>query len=351
MKLDDLHYSFNPINGYNKDFNMVISEREDGKTTAFWVPMAYAKWKKTKQTTIAIRRFVVDITEIYIHSIEETINDFVDEPIKLNFKRGTMKEGVCPVNIGKEPFILIAALSLPMSRIKSLRFHDPAYMFQDEFICNTRLGEKYIPNEAFKVKEIFNTFYRHSSTRMRFYAAGNPYSLYNPLFTEFGVDTKRLYRDKFLSGPNWVAQYHPLDPRLKAAILKKNPLYQFEDAYTRYALNGVPINDENIRTMDKRPNDYALQFILIIEGKRLGIWRNNDFMDDEHRYYVGYMDEIGKRRDVFAFDFSDLVNKTTLLSSTDRFKFNDFRSAIRSHSVDFQSLECNYLIEGIYATL
>ena len=64
-----------------------------------------------------------------------------------------------------------------------------------------------------------------------------------------------------------------------------------------------------------------------------------------------HMDEIGKRRDVFAFDFSDLVNKTTLLSSTDRFKFNDFRSAIRSHSVDFQSLECNYLIEGIYATL
>jgi hypothetical protein len=37
MKLDNLHYSFTKIDGYNKPFNFIISEREAGKSTALWL--------------------------------------------------------------------------------------------------------------------------------------------------------------------------------------------------------------------------------------------------------------------------------------------------------------------------
>ena len=33
MKLDNLHYNFTKIDGFNKPFNFVIGERGDGKST------------------------------------------------------------------------------------------------------------------------------------------------------------------------------------------------------------------------------------------------------------------------------------------------------------------------------
>ena len=37
MKLDNKHIDFSAIDGRNKPINLIVSEREDGKTTAFHV--------------------------------------------------------------------------------------------------------------------------------------------------------------------------------------------------------------------------------------------------------------------------------------------------------------------------
>lgn len=353
MLLDDLHYSFSKIDGYNKPFNFVVSEREDGKTTAFHVTKARKAFEKTGRPTVVLRRLTVDITDAYIDSIAEILSKFGPDP-HLKYKTGALKEGIVPVYSDGRIRYLIISISLPMNRIKSLFVKDPAYFLFDEFICNTRLGEKYAPSEGFKIKEIYNTYYREASTTPKFYALGNPYSLYNPLFEEFGIGRKDLQKGGIASRGEWAVEFHDLDPRLKERILAKNPLYKFEDAYTRYALEGQAINDSNVWIMEKRPSGYSLSFAMTIEGKTFGIWRRGIAQLDEGlpSFYVEEMPQgIGKRKDVYCFDFSDLFGGSRLVSATDRNRLAHFRMAIGSRDVAFSTLACDYLVEEIYPSL
>lgn len=353
MELDNLHFDFSQIDGYNKAFNMVISEREDGKTTAFHVRKAKAAFYKGRPT-ILLRRQQVDITGAYIDSIERLQNKFLatgEEAFAFDYKRGEMKEGVVNVYNKGKLFYVVVAISTPLSRIKSLMVENPAYFFFDEFICNNRAGEKYLADEAFRIMEIYNTFYREGVTAPKLYACANPYSLYNPLFVYFGVDAKALVSRKIVAGINFAAQFHDLKPELKAAILEKNPLYKFENAYTRYALQGQAINDENIKVWPSVPNDYRLDFVIAIDGKFLGVYFNTSFKDRDNSYYVGIMESVGNRRDIYCFDFKDLVARSILFSSEDRRRFSIFKTAVRARAVAYQTLECDYLIEEIYNSL
>jgi hypothetical protein len=213
------------------------------------------------------------------------------------------------------------------------------------------MGEKYLSEEAFKIKEIYNTFYRECSSTLKCYFLGNPYSLYCPEFVEFGIDPKKLMADKIISGPSYVAEFHELNPELKAKILEKNPLYKFEDAYTRYALHGQAINDENIRIMPKMPQNFALEFVFAFEGKNFGVYGNNDIGNLDLQYYVGTLDKVGNRRDIYCFDFKDLINKGVLFGYDDRKHLSHFKDAIRLRQVAYQSLECDYFIEEVYGSL
>lgn len=350
MELDNLHYSFNSIDGYNKPFNFIVSEREDGKTTAFIVSKMWSAFKKLGRPSVLFRRFIVDITEAYINSIQDTINKFSDAPVTLSYKKGTMAQGVVDVYDTGNLMFRVIGLSQPLSRIKSLVIKDVAYFLFDEFICNTRMGEKYLPDEAFKVKEAYNTFYREATTIPKFYALGNPYSLYCPFFSDLGISQADFKKGVILSGSNWAAQFHDLSPELKEAIIKKNPLYVFEDAYTKYALHGEAINDSNIWIMENCPPNFKLDYGFIIEGKILGVFSNNSF-GEEPQYWIAVLDEIGKRKKCFCFDFKDLVSRSILFSMNERNKIARFRAAVRSRSVAFKTLECDYLIEEIYTVL
>ena len=140
MEMDKVHYDFSRIDGYNKPFNFVISEREDGKTTAFHVTKAFKAFREQHRPTIVFRRMAVDITDAYIDSLENIINKFNDkETIHFSYKQQSKKDGVVDLKLDGEVVYRIIALSLPMSRIKSLFLKDPAYILFDEFICNTRM--------------------------------------------------------------------------------------------------------------------------------------------------------------------------------------------------------------------
>ena len=38
---DNLHFTFREVDGYNKDITIVISAREPGKSTSFWLDKVY----------------------------------------------------------------------------------------------------------------------------------------------------------------------------------------------------------------------------------------------------------------------------------------------------------------------
>ena len=98
IEQDNIHYSNRRILGYNVPFNFVISEREAGKSTNFWL-WIYNRWTKDKLTCLVIRRKVVHITKAYIEVIAKIINKFTDDNVKFEYALSTLKDGLVDINI------------------------------------------------------------------------------------------------------------------------------------------------------------------------------------------------------------------------------------------------------------
>lgn len=355
MKLDDLHIDYSKIDGYNKPFNFIVSPREDGKTTNFLCKKSKKAFFTWKRPTILFRRYSADITDVYIQSLEDILNKFKDDNesnIKLLYNKGTKKEGVVDVRIkiDKEEFLIfrIIALNNPISRIKSLFIKNAKYMFFDEFICNARLGEKYLTGEAVKFKECFTTFNRECED-LKAYFVGNPYSLYNPYFVEFGVDPTKMIKGEIITGNNWAAWRHILNPLLVEKIKAHNPLYTFEkDAYSKYAVEGDAINDLNVNLVSILPQNFSLKWIFKFNEKYIGIYKSNQYLENDIIYWAGYIQNFSKTRNIFVFDFKDLESRGILVSRDDKNNFAHLRMAIRNRACGVQSLEINYILEEVY---
>lgn len=347
MKRDNLHFNFRKIDGYNKPFNFIISEREAGKSTAVILDKAYKAFLEG-HTSLFIKRMAVDITGVYISDFENILNKFLETPVKLQYSKGSLKEGIVDILIDNKIFIRIAALSNPVQRLKSLMLPSLKYVIFDEFIVAMHLGEKYLKGEVFKFKEMFNTFQRESPN-IKAYFLGNPYSLFNPYFLDKKVNTKLLTRGAIISGLDFVIECYEIIPELKEKILKRNPLYKFDDSYKKYAFDGTNIADQNIN-LGKMPKNFYLNLLIKIENKYLSIWRNNYYIDFEDRFFCKLENEnkYSHRRNTYVLNFNDMVDKTILLSKTDRFKFLDFRNAIEKRQVIFETIEAYYLAQELY---
>lgn len=348
MKIDDIHFNLRKIDSYNKAFNLVISEREAGKSTA-WILKAYKAFKEG-YTSLIVRRQVVDITEVYIQSIEEVINKFTDDKVKLVYKTTSLKEGVVNITINDKLFACIVGLSIKIARIKSLVIPRIKYGFFDEFIVNSRFGEKYLQDEATKFKELYNTFQREADGLFKFYFFGNPYSLYNPYFMWLNIEPSTIKRGKTIIGENFVLNCYEIKQELRDYILRHNPLYVFDDAYTRYAFGGEAVNDENIKVSVK-PNNFYLRFIFKVAGKYIGVYQNNYYGDDQDRFYCGFIESFSERRSAICFDFEELVARCEIISNEDKVRYTLFKSAMRSRLVAFSSINCYYLIKEVYENI
>ena len=351
--LDNMHYDFSRIDGAQKTFNFIVSAREDGKSTAAHIYKARKAFVEGKRPSIILRRNINDISESYIESVREILWKFrrANEKPGLLFKKTTLDTGIVRVydEETKDLRFMMVGLSKKLGSIKSNVILNPAYIFFDEFIVNTRAGERYLPDEAFKFQEVYDTFYREADVAPKCYFMGNPYSFFNPYFAYYGINPRN---GTFQQGKNWAFEFHELKPELKAYLREHNPQFADEDLYTRYAFGGEAINDINIKIKEKRPQDYSLFCYALILGKTLAIYENNDPWDEENQFWVGICGSaLGKSRDVMAFDFSDLRPGSRLYSLTDKITFERFKRAIQLRQVAFDTLESDYLIEGVYSNL
>lgn len=253
------------------------------------------------------------------------------------------------VKIEKRLFIRVIALSNPMSRIKSLMLRNLKYIIFDEFIGNTRLGEKYLANEAFKFKELFNTFQRENPD-VKCYFLGNPYSVFNPYFTWIGADLSEIKPGVILYGDNWIIQAYQITDKLKKAILERNPLYQFDDSYKKYAFDGIAINDAQIRVNNKLPENFKLWCILRLEGTFVSLYYNTQ--PGEDRYWCKREDNIeSTKRTAVCFDFNELINQTAMYTNLDKIRFQDFKVAVGNRRVLYEDIGIGYLIQAVYTVL
>ena len=352
IERDNIHFNTRKIDGYNLPFNFIISEREAGKSTAIWLK-AYKEFVDNESTILVIRRKVVHITKAYIDDIAQIINKFTDDKIVFQYSQSTIKEGIVDIYINEKRFMRICALSVDITALKSLVLRNLKYIIFDEFICNQRFGEKYLKDEATKFMEVYNTF-RRESEGLKCYFMGNPYSLYQPMFLFFNVDTSKLKRGAIITDKkSYVIQCYEITPELREKILKENPLYQFDNAYTKYAFEGKNVNDENIIIRSKLPPNFKLLYVFKSANRYIGLYRQDIFFESDILYYAEFIpvEKISKRRDIICFDFEELVDRVVMLSPDERYKFQKIKDAMRKRLIAFNSIECYYLLEEIYFNL
>ena len=352
-ELDNLHYDFREIDGYNKPFNIIISPRELGKTTMAWVKKIYRPWMKNHKPWLYLVRNANEITDSLISDIEMNINKFNDE-ISLIYARGSLESGICDIYIEVEGekflFTRILALNIKLRKIKLSKIANIGGVLMDEYIIDPKTGEKYLKGEEMKIKEIYTTYRRESEGVLKMYFLGNPYSLYNPLFVWLGVDTRRLKPNAIIVGDEYIVQCATLSEELKEKILKDNPLYQFDDSYKMYAFDGLAVNDMNIR-LGSFPARYQLKFVVRVNNMNIGIFKNNYIEDREDRYYCKEVSAFSNDRQIFAFDFTDVINKCVLVGMEERRRLENFRNAFRKRQVVFSNVNVYYLIEEVYYNL
>ena len=379
---DNIHMSWRVLDGFNKWLNFYFSPREPGKTDTTWWEKIYTNWVENKKPWIYFVRQNVEISEAVIDDIQNTINIWAIEPIELQYTKSSFKDGICDVKIEGKLFFRIVSLAISLRRLKLAKIPDCGGIFMDEYIINPKVNEKYQQDEWFKIKEFYTTQKReyHGKGVLKIFMTANPYTLFNPVFVGLDVDISALRKDEYIQdgdelveydfprdgikfkeykyklihhvyvGQEYAIEWGVLHPVLKRYLLEKNPLYRFDEDYNSYALEGCAVNDSNIK-LAKLPKNFYLQFVFRIQGKNVGIFRNNYVDDLKDDYFVKFLDNVSARRTSYCFDFNDMIERTILISFDERMMFQRFKEAFRKRTISFEDINCYYFIEEIYKNL
>lgn len=362
---DNIHMSWRTIDGFNKWLNFYMSPREPGKTDTTWWEKIYCNWVKDKRPWGYLVRQSVEITEAMIEDIENTINKWAIDPVQLQYTKGAFKDGIVDIRIKGELFFRITSLSIPLRRLKLAKPPNIGGIFMDEYIIDPRSEEKYIKNEFFKIKETYTTWRREYTGDgfLKIWICANPYSLFNPIFVGLNVDVNKLRKDEYIKtedgwklvhhiyvGDEFAIEWGVLHPLLKEKLVRDNPLYRFDEDYNQYALEGMAINDRNIK-LGKLPDNFYLQFVLRVDGKNIGIFRNNYVNDLADSFFCMFLDNVSARRTSYCFDFEQMVERTILVSLDERMLLQRFKEAFRKRDVSFENVNIYYYLEEIYKSI
>lgn len=349
---------------YNKVWNFAVGERESGKTVDSWF-LLFNAYIYEHRPSIVLRRRIADMTTTYIDDIENVLNKFLDRKVQLLYLKGDVKQGIVDIHIGeagesysytaikKLPiFVRIVGLSNPMNRIKSLMLPNVKYIFFDEFIANLRGGEKYLPaDEHFLIQEIYTTYNREAETPIRILAAGNPYSVYTPLFLGLGVDSSRIKPGAFIVGDNYTINCFETPPKLKAQILAANPMYEFDDSYKRYAFGGEAINDQNIRIQKTEPRGFKLRFVFKFGNDIVSIHQGNG---NDYKYWVckhsiDWLTKMSKNRRIICFNFGDMIDGSIKYGHEQLIDMVSVRKAMNERRITYNCIDASYMMEDAYS--
>ena len=355
-KFENYYADFREIDGYNKPINLFMSAREDGKSTAFWMKKIYKPWKKTGQTALCLVYNAVELTDEFLLSIQDNIiNKFCDDNVVFQYSKSSLDKGILDIKIDGKLFVRFLSCSKTLRTIKQALLKSIGVIWLDEYIINPRKGEKYIKGLDFTISEIYSTYKRERLDKgkpLKMYFTGNPYSLYNPIHLWLKIPTNQCKLGTIITGENWAFQWHKLSPQLIEKLKKDNPTLEIDEDYRKYAFDGQPINDQNIK-IGKLPPNYHMRFIFKHDGKYIAVYQNEYWRDKMDKYFCTILEksEISNKRQVFIFDFAEMVRRTILINNEDRNRFYHFKNSMRKRLVAFSTIECYYLIEEIYYCL
>ena len=218
-------------------------------------------------------------------------------------------------------------------------------------------------DEPFRLKEgVYNTYKRYVEERadgtkdLSIYFFGNPYSVFNPFFSDLKINTNKIYPGAFIAENDYCVYCYQIKQELREKLLAENPLYKFDDAYKKYAFDGRAIQDADIRIETEQPLSFKLAYVFKIHGKCLGIYRGyqeESETTDRLYYWTKLIDasSISKRRDIICFDFGDMASRTVLLDNNGKKLYTYLRQAIEHRWIAYASVEESWLMEEIHQEL
>lgn len=358
---DNIHFIPDKIDSHNKAINIVQSCRSSGKTTSILKKITKAFTEKG-QPSLILRRRIADITASYIEDMEKVINKFrgEDKQIKFFYCKGDIKSGIVDIYTSlldmknhTNVFLRVIGLSAPIMRLKGGVLNNVRYIMYDEFMIDVRSGEKWLPDEIKRFRELYTTYLREASENIKVWLLGNSYSWYSPYHAWLKIKASDLSLGCLLVGSNYTFNLWKPSPEL-IELLKQNPMCDLDDKYEQYAIYGIPVNDQNINICNNLPRNFALFTVFRINDINLGIYVDNGNTDKniDFTIYVKSIDWNPEyKRKAMAFNLQDMTSATFIPTKTILNLLLPIKRAMMEGSIAYQDIGDSYNLEMLYSVL
>ena len=264
-----IFYTPERVVSYNALLNLIIGERGVGKTYGFKTYVVKRFLNKHKQFAY-IRRYDTDL-EASVGStndnkfFEQIRNEFPESEFKI-----TKSKKVRKLYIDNK----LCGYALPLSAADSLKsssYENVDTIIYDEFMLKEGSTQHYLKNEPEIILDLIETIGRLRDIRI--YCLGNAISSTCPLMTYFDISLPYNSDIKLFKDGTIAIEY--IKNEKYREVKKASRFGKLIDGtkYGNYAIDNEFLTDSKafIKKKDKNAKFY---FILIINGKQYGIWRD-----------------------------------------------------------------------------
>lgn len=329
-----IFYSPERILSYNALLNLVIGERGVGKTYSFKTFAVKRFLNKNKQFAY-IRRYDTDLEASVGSSndnkfFEQIKNEFPDSTFKI-----TKSKKVRKLYIDNK----ICGYALPLSAADSLKsssYENVDVLIYDEFMLKEGSTQHYLKNEPEIILDLIETIGRLRDIRV--FCLANAISSTCPLMAYFDLSLPYNTDIKLFKDSTIAVEY--IRNEKYREVKKASRFGKLIDGtrYGKYAIDNEFLLDSKA-FIKKKDNNAKFYFILIINGKQYGIWR--DFKNQV--LYVS--NDIDPNCPIkFAIHDEDHNESTTLARVRSNFWFKQIINYYRVGQLCFESQAIKNLV-------
>lgn len=264
-----IFYSPEKILSYNALLNLIIGNRGCGKTYGFKTFVVKRFLNKGKQFAY-IRRYDTDLEASVGTSqdnkfFEQIKNEFPNSKFKI-----TKNKKVRKLYIDDK----ICGYALPLSAADSLKsssYENVDVLIYDEFMLNEGTTQHYLKNEPEVILDLIETIGRLRDIRI--FCLANAISSTCPLMSYFNVTLPYNSDIKTFKEGTIAVEYVQNEKYIEAKKASRFGKLIDGTRYGKYAIDNKFLLDSK-SFIKKKDNKAKFYFMLIINGKEYGIWRD-----------------------------------------------------------------------------
>lgn len=280
MAVFNTYYSANEILGYEALFNLVLSDRSDGKTFNCKV-RALEDYDKYGHTTVYVRRFDTEITpKMYLTFFNEVFNvekyAWYEEKYEFKYSKAGVEIRLRDKYENKKEGWEWIVYFLPLSKAGKLKSQlDIQNIHMIDFDEYMPLDGRYLKDEMILLMELWKSIDRDRDSTQCI-LLGNKIDLFCPFFDFFGIEIDiekarvRTYRNGSVAVQVYINEEHREareEGKFKSAVKGTS--------YEEYDSGGI-MRKANINIQELDTNKYRYYASFITKYGEGSIWINNE---------------------------------------------------------------------------